>query len=74
MKKLILILALLITMASCSKEYGCGVVAGGNYEYSYYSGYTGYYLYVRFSSNKTTKVYVDYITFISYRVGDQICF
>ena len=64
----------MITMASCSKEYGCGVVTGGDYEYSYYSGYTDYYLYVRFSSNKTTKVYVDYITFISYRVGDEICF
>ena len=73
MKKLILILALLITMASCSKEYGCGVVTGGDYEYSYYSGYTSYYLYVKFS-NRSTKVYVDYITFISYRVGDQICF
>jgi hypothetical protein len=73
MKNLILILALLITMVSCSKDYGCGVVVGGDYEYSYYTGYTDYYLYVKFG-NRSTKVYVDYITFISYRIGDEICF
>ena len=75
MKKYILIcIIVLLSLSGCRKVSGCGVVRGGDYDIST-NGMHSYYLWIKFSdSSRERKVYVDYKTFIDYRIGTEICF
>lgn len=75
MKKLLITLVLILTLfTGCRKESGCGVVRGGDYETRFDNTYS-YYLWIQFDgSSRSRKVYVDYKTFIDFRIGDKICF
>jgi hypothetical protein len=74
MKKLLITLVLLlILITGCRKESGCGVVRGGDYDN--FNNTHSYYLWIQFDgSSRSRQVYVDYKTFIDYRIGDKICF
>lgn len=75
MKKLLLVFIIVVfTFVSCRKESGCGVVRGGDYETNINNDYS-YFLWIQFDgSSKSRKVYVDYKTFIDFKIGDKICF
>jgi hypothetical protein len=75
MKKYILIYILtLLSLSGCRKISGCGVVKGGDYDTNSNNTYS-YYLWIKFpDSSRERKVYVDYKTFIDYRIGTEICF
>jgi hypothetical protein len=75
MKKSLITLILILTLTSgCRKESGCGVVRGGDYEINLNNDYS-YFLWIQFDgSSRSRRVYVDYKTFIDYRIGDKICF
>jgi len=75
MKKYILICILvLLSLSGCRKVSGCGVVRGGDYDIST-NGTHSYYLWIKFSdSSRERKVYVDYKTFLDFRIGTEICF
>jgi hypothetical protein len=75
MRKLLITLVLiLILITGCRKESGCGIVRGGDYETGINNIYS-YYLWIQFDgSSRSRRVYVDYKTFIDFRIGDKICF
>ena len=75
MKKYILICILvLISLSGCRKVDGCGIVKGGDYDTNTNGTYS-YYLWVQFEgSSRERKVYVDYKTFIDFRIGTKVCF
>ena len=75
MKKYILICILvLLSLSGCRKVSGCGVIRGGDYDIST-NGTHSYYLWIKFSdSSRERKVYVDYKTFLDFRIGTEICF
>jgi hypothetical protein len=75
MKKLLLVfIVVILVFTACKKESGCGVVRGGDYELNINNDYS-YFLWVQFDgSSRSRKVYVDYKTFIDFRIGDKICF
>ena len=75
MKKYILICILvLLSLNGCRKIDGCGIVKGGDYDTNTNGTYS-YYLWIKFpDSSRERKVYVDYKTFIDYRIGTEICF
>jgi hypothetical protein len=66
MRRVLLLLALLLSFSSCTKdELICGTITGGDIDYN-----TGMY-YLRVDSK---RIWVDLVTFESYRVGDYECF
>jgi predicted small secreted protein len=75
MKKYILIcILILLLLSGCRKISGCGVVKGGDYDIST-NGTHSYYLWIKFlDSSRERKVYVDYKTFLDFRIGTEICF
>ena len=75
MKKLLLVFIIgLFVFASCRKVDGCGIVKGGDYEINQ-NGTTSYFFWVLFEgSSRERKVYVDYKTFIDFRIGTKVCF
>ena len=75
MKKYILICILvLLLLSGCRKVSGCGIVRGGDYDIST-NGTHSYYLWIKFpDSSRERQVYVDYKTFIDYKIGTEICF
>jgi hypothetical protein len=75
MKKYILICILvLLSLSGCRKISGCGVVKGGDYDTNSNNTYS-YYLWIKFPDNsRERKVYVDYKTFLDFRIGTEICF
>jgi hypothetical protein len=67
---------MVILLSSCSiDEYSgmCGIVAGGDSELLNNWGDYTYYLDIQFG-NKIDRVTVDEKTYVSYYVGDGICF
>lgn len=74
MKKLLLVFIIVLSLSGCKKVDGCGIVKGGDYETNQNST-TSYFLWVQFDgSSRERKVYVDYKTFIDFRIGSEICF
>jgi hypothetical protein len=75
MKKLLVVfIIVMLAFTACKKESGCGVVRGGDYEVNINNDYS-YFLWIQFDgSSRSRKVYVDYKTFIDFRIGDRICF
>jgi hypothetical protein len=75
MKIYILICILvLLSLSGCIKVSGCGVVKGGDYDTNSNGTYS-YYLWIKFSdSSRERKIYVDYKTFLDFRIGTEICF
>ena len=75
MKKCILItIFIVILLSGCRKIDGCGIVRGGDYDTNSNNTYS-YYLWIKFpDSSRERKVYIDYKTFMDYRIGTEICF
>ena len=75
MKKLLFVFIItLLLVLGCRKVRGCGVVRGGDYDTNTNGTYS-YYLWIQFpDSSRERKVYVDYKTFIDFRIGTEICF
>lgn len=69
----IMLIILLIFLSSCEKPNGCGIVKGG--EVRTISDVVNYYLDVHFEgSSRTREVKVDFKTFMTFNVGDRVCF
>lgn len=69
----IILIILLMFFSSCEKPNGCGIVKGG--EVRIISDVVNYYLDVQFEgSSRTREVKVDFKTFMTFNVGDTVCF
>ena len=70
MKKIVLFIAFIVFLSSCSKQEDiCGIILGGYTEWNDY--YYRYDFYLRLDVDNRAQV--DELTFNSFSVGDYIC-